>query len=81
MKIKTFILTSCLALALTGCTKVKTQEYYAENLDEAKEVLEKCETEINKGKEVNEKFKANCNNAGMAVMNGMLNDLTKGLLN
>lgn len=50
-------------------------------MDEAKEVLQKCEAEAHKGKEITEKFKENCTNASMAVMNGIMTDLTKGFLN
>ncbi|WP_168405173.1 EexN family lipoprotein [Acinetobacter indicus] len=81
MKFKTILVTTFLALTLTACTKVKTQEYYAENLDEAKEVLSECEADVKKGKELNDKAKQNCENAGMALMSGMLNNLSKGLLN
>ena len=77
---KNMLLTVALITTLAGCTQVRTQEYYAENLDEAKKVLQKCEAEANKGKALEGKKLENCNNAGMAVMNGMMQDLTKGLM-
>ncbi len=38
-KFKNLLITVSLITTLTACTQVKTQEYYAENLDEAKKVL------------------------------------------
>ncbi len=35
-KFKNLLITVSLITTLTACTQVKTQEYYAENLDEAK---------------------------------------------
>ena len=79
-KFKNLLITVSLITTLTACTQVKTQEYYAENLDEAKKVLQKCEKIANEGKSLEGKKLENCTNAGNAVMQGMMKDLTKGLM-
>ncbi|AVH48293.1 MULTISPECIES: EexN family lipoprotein [Acinetobacter] len=79
-KFKNLLITVSLITTLTACTQVKTQEYYAENLDEAKKVLQKCEEMANQGKSLEGKKLENCTNAGNAVMQGMMKDLTKGLM-
>lgn len=79
-KFSNLLITVSLISTLTACTQVKTQEYYAENLDEAKKVLQKCEKIVNEGKSLEGKKLENCNNAGNAVMQGMMKDLSKGLM-
>lgn len=79
-KFKNLLITVSLITTLTACTQVKTQEYYAENLDEAKKVLQKCKEMANQGKSLEGKKLENCTNAGNAVMQGMMKDLTKGLM-
>lgn len=79
-KFKNLLITVSLITTLTACTQVKTQEYYAENLDEAKKVFQKCEEMANQGKSLEGKKLENCTNAGNAVMQGMMKDLTKGLM-
>ncbi len=45
-----------------------------------KKVLQKCEEMANQGKSLEGKKLENCTNAGNAVMQGMMKDLTKGLM-
>lgn len=79
MKIQTTLLITCVITLMTACSQVKTQKYYAEHLEEAQKVVQKCEIEARKNKELKDKFVENCTNASMAVMNGMLNNLSQGL--
>ena len=48
--------------------------------EEVVSVLQKCEEIANQGKSLEGKKLENCNNAGNAVMQGMMKDLTKGLM-
>lgn len=56
-----------LSLALFGCQKVKTQQYYTQHTDEMYAVLDECKAENQKGNKVEGTLAENCKNARGAM--------------
>lgn len=66
-------------IIFTGCSKVKSVEYYSENQKEAKEVLIECEAQMNRGKALKGKTLENCENAGRALSNSVMKEILGSL--
>lgn len=62
-----FAMTSISIMALTGCQKVKTAQYYVEHPDDRQAVLKQCAEESKQGNKVEGKLAENCQNARAAV--------------
>lgn len=78
MKISKLACLVMIALVMTACTKLKSESYYREHLDDAREVMQKCEKKYKDGDVLKGDFKENCSNASKAlaadIRNSILNN-------
>ena len=71
MKLNKLYIVILMPFLTISCTKVKSVQYYKDNIEEAYKVDKKCMEKYDKGDVLEGKFKENCENVDKAIASSM----------